>query len=159
MRLEWSLFVKLNPGAITQDCFVYFPYFVVISPWKRAWPFIWMNLNPFHQRMLCVKVGWNWLIGSREEDLKILSISLIYLPLEKGLALHSNKLNLLYLRMLSAKFVWNWPIGSREDIFKNFINDFWLLNYYLSLEKGMAPHFNKLESTWCIVPNFVEIGP
>ena len=51
-----------------------------------------------------------------------------------------------YLRMLSAKFGWNWPIGSGEEIFLNFINDFSLLNYYLSLEKGIAPHLNKLES-------------
>ena len=24
---------------------MYFRYFVIISPWKRAWPFIWTNLN------------------------------------------------------------------------------------------------------------------
>ena len=28
---------------------LYFHYFVIISPWKRAGPFIWTNLNPFHQ--------------------------------------------------------------------------------------------------------------
>ena len=76
LRVEWSLFVNWIP--ITQDCFVYFPYFVVISPLKRAWPFIWTNLNPFHQRMLCVKVDWNWLIGSWEEDFKILSMYFCY---------------------------------------------------------------------------------
>ena len=28
---------------------MYFRYLVIISPWKRAEPFIWMNLNPFSQ--------------------------------------------------------------------------------------------------------------
>ena len=29
--------------------------------WKRAWPFIWTNLNPLYLRMHCAKFGW---IGS-----------------------------------------------------------------------------------------------
>ena len=34
----------------------------IISPWKRAWPYIWTNLNPL--RMLCAKFGWNRPSGS-----------------------------------------------------------------------------------------------
>ena len=45
-----------------------FHYFVIISPWKRAGPFIWTKLNPLHSRMLCAKFGWYWLNGSGEED-------------------------------------------------------------------------------------------
>ena len=47
-----------------------FSYFIItgISPWKRAWPFIWTNLNSHHLRMLYAKFGWNMLSGSREED-------------------------------------------------------------------------------------------
>ena len=30
---------------------VYFCYFLIISPWKRAGPFIWTNLNPLHPRL------------------------------------------------------------------------------------------------------------
>ena len=75
---------------------MYFHYFVIISPWKRAGPFIWTNLNPLHPRMLCAKFGWNWLSGSGEEDFLILSMFFPYfcnyLPLEKGGALHLNKL-------------------------------------------------------------------
>ena len=29
---------------------LYFRYFVIISPWKTARPFIWTNFNPFHPR-------------------------------------------------------------------------------------------------------------
>ena len=47
---------------------MYFRYFVIISPWKRAWPFIWTHLNPVHLRMFCAKFGWNWPRGFAEED-------------------------------------------------------------------------------------------
>ena len=51
---------------------IYFHYFVIISPWKRAGPIFWTNLNPLHPRMLCAKFGWNWLCGSGEEDFLIM---------------------------------------------------------------------------------------
>ena len=47
---------------------MYFRYFIIISPWKRAGFFIWTKLNPLHPRMLCAKFGWYWLSGSGEED-------------------------------------------------------------------------------------------
>ena len=34
---------------------MYFCYFVIISPWKSAGPFIRRKLNPLHPRMLCDK--------------------------------------------------------------------------------------------------------
>ena len=34
-----------------------FPYYVIISPWKRAVPVISTNLNPLNPRMLCAKFG------------------------------------------------------------------------------------------------------
>ena len=30
---------------------MYCCFFVIISPWKRTWSFIWTNLNPLHPRM------------------------------------------------------------------------------------------------------------
>ena len=36
-----------------------FFFFVIISPWKRAGPFILTNLNSIHQIMLCAKFCWN----------------------------------------------------------------------------------------------------
>ena len=47
---------------------MYFRCFVIISPWKRAWPFIWTNLKFHNPRMLCVKFGWTWPVGSGDED-------------------------------------------------------------------------------------------
>ena len=58
-------------GSVEEDFKIlsmYFRYFVIISPWKRAGSFIWTNLNPLHPRMLCAKFGWKWLSGSGEED-------------------------------------------------------------------------------------------
>ena len=52
----------------------YFHYFVIISPWKRAWPFIWTKVNPHHPRMLCAKFSLNWLSGSGEEDENVKSL-------------------------------------------------------------------------------------
>ena len=43
---------------------MYFGYFLIISPWKRAEPFIWTNFIHFHLRMPCAKFGWKWLSGS-----------------------------------------------------------------------------------------------
>ena len=53
---------------------MYFHYFVIISPWKRAGPFIWTNLNPLHPRMLWTKFGWNWPCGTGEEDENVKSL-------------------------------------------------------------------------------------
>ena len=47
---------------------MYFHYYIIISPWKRAGPFIWTDLNPLHLRMLCAKFRWKWPSGSGEED-------------------------------------------------------------------------------------------
>ena len=47
---------------------IYFRFFVIISPWKRAEPFISTNLNSLLPRMLCAKFGgWNWNSVSEED--------------------------------------------------------------------------------------------
>ena len=96
---------------------MYFRYFVIISPWKRAGPFIWINLNPLHPRMLCAKFSWNWPSGSGEEDFLISSMFfpplfrtyVIISPWKRaGLFIWIN-LNPLYPRLLCANLV---EIGS-----------------------------------------------
>jgi hypothetical protein len=46
---------------------MYFYSFAIISPWRRAIPFIWTNLNPLHPRMICAKSCKNWSTFSGEE--------------------------------------------------------------------------------------------
>jgi hypothetical protein len=46
---------------------MYFYWFAIISPWRRAIPFIWTNLNPLPPRMIYAKSGPNWPCRSGEE--------------------------------------------------------------------------------------------
>ena len=101
--------------------FVYvFSLLRIISPWKKAGPFIWINLNPLHPRMLCAKFGWNWLSGSGEEDFLISSMYFRYFiiisPWKRVGPFIWTNLNPLHPRMLCAKFGWNWPSGSWEEV-------------------------------------------
>ena len=81
--------------------------------------FIWRNLNPLHPRMICAGIGWNWLIGSGEEDFLISSMYFHYFviisPWKRAGPIIWTNLNPLHPRMLCAKFGWNWPSGSGED--------------------------------------------
>ena len=129
MEKDVVLYLKKLEIPFTHGCFVprlveigpvvpkistmYFPYFVIFFPWKRLWPFILTKLHPFHPRMRCTKFGWNWAIGSREEDFKFCQCIFAfhnYLPLEN---IWTN-LNSLHKQMLCAKIGWNWPNGSGE---------------------------------------------
>ena len=98
---------------------MYFWYFVIISPCKRAGPFIWTNLNPLHPRMLCAKFGWNWPSGFGEGDFLISSMHFRYFviisPWKRAGPFIWTNLNPLHPRMLWAKFGWNWPCGSGEE--------------------------------------------
>ena len=57
---------------------MHFHYFVIISPWKRAGPFIWTNLNSLHPRMICAKFHWNWPSGTGVKNFLISSIYFCY---------------------------------------------------------------------------------
>ena len=100
---------------------MYLHYFVIVSPWKKVWPFIWTNINLLHPRMLCAKFGWNWPSGFGEEDFLISSMYFRYFVIISpwigtGPFIWTN-LNPLHPRMLCAKFGWNWPSGFGEEDF------------------------------------------
>ena len=58
-RLVFSLFHNYLPILSMDFC-----YFLIISPWKRAWPFIKIKLTSFYPKMICAKFGWNSPSGS-----------------------------------------------------------------------------------------------
>ena len=104
--------------------YMYFPYFVIISPWKKVVPFIWMNLNSHHPRMNCATFSWNWPSGS-EDFLNFVNVFSLYpnnLPLEEVRALHLNKLESPSpkdsLCQVCLKLAWwygtTWAFGSGE---------------------------------------------
>ena len=113
--LNWS------SGSWEEDLIssMYFCYFVIISPWKRAGPFIWTNLNPLHPRMHCAKFGWNWPSGSGEKDffnfVNVFLLFVIISPWKRVGPFMWTNLNPIYPRMQCAKFGWNWPSGSGEE--------------------------------------------
>ena len=83
--------------------------------------FIWSHLNPLHPRMLCAKIGWIWLSGSREENffnfLNVYCYFVITSP-GKGWALQWTNFNSLYPRMYCDKFGWIGPVVLEKKIFK-----------------------------------------
>ena len=105
VKFDWNW-----PSGSREEDFLnssmYFCNFVILTPWKRAEPFIWTNLNPLYPRMLCAKFGWNWPSGAGEDDFSNLLMYFrnlvnnfvnVFLqfrnshPLEKGRALYLNK--------------------------------------------------------------------
>ena len=48
----------------------HFLIFVIISPLKRAWPFIWTNLTSHYPSIICIKYDWIRPAGSGEERKK-----------------------------------------------------------------------------------------
>ena len=94
---------------------MYFHHYVIISPWKRAGPFIWTHLNPLHVRMLCTKFGWNWLRRRFFNFVNVFSLFCNYFPLEKDKALHMYKLEFPSPKDGCSKFGWNWLSGFEED--------------------------------------------
>ena len=116
--------VKIGSVVLEKKIFKFrqciFAICVIISPWKRAGPFIWTNLNPHHPRMLCVKFGWNWLSGSGEEDFWISSMYfrhfLIISPWKRPGSHMWTTLNPLYPRMLCAILVEIGPVVVKNNL-------------------------------------------
>ena len=91
---------------------MYFRFFIIISPWKKGGPFIWINLNPLHPGMLCAKFFLNWHVALKKilNFFNVFSLFHNYLPLQKGVVFQLNK-----LESLSTKD-WNGLSGSGEDL-------------------------------------------
>ena len=70
-RIMCTKFDWIWPASAAEEDFkqflAYFYSFAIISPWKRAIPFILTNLNPLPPKMSCAKFGLNWPSGSGEE--------------------------------------------------------------------------------------------
>ena len=121
-------------------------YFGIISTWRKAWTFIWINMNLLYARMPCTMFGRNWpSVLEKKIFNKILHFR-YYLPLEKDVTIHLNKLEslpskdaLCYVCLKLAKQFW-------KRICLINLNRNLLFRYYFPLEKGVALHLNKLES-------------
>ena len=81
-----KIWIPFSEG-FTQRCFVpslvetgpvflekktmYFCYFVIISPWKRVWPFILTNFNSLYRGIFSAKFIWNWASGFASSHIKV----------------------------------------------------------------------------------------
>jgi hypothetical protein len=122
----------------------YFYIFVIISPLKRTWPFIWTNLNSPYPRIICIKNDWIRPAGSGEEFFFNLLFR-YYLPLEKGYSLGLNKLespspkdDLCQIWLKLAQWFWRGRFLNDPILFLHFCD-------YLPFEEDLALYLNKLE--------------
>ena len=145
---------------------MYFCYFVINPPWKKAGPFIWKKLetplpkNAYWQVWLKLA---QWL--RRRRYFNFVNIVLLfrnYLPLEMEGALHLNKLEFLspkdaFCKVWLKLVQWFW----RRRFFFRFLQFIFSISWLSPPGKGQGPSF---EQTWipftqeCLVPSLVEIG-
>ena len=91
-RMLFTEFCQNEPSDSGEDFknfSMYFRMFVIISHWRRAWPFIYTNVNSCHPRILCARFGWNW-PEVLEKIFRFVNIFTLFynnVPLEKGVAL------------------------------------------------------------------------
>ena len=144
---------------------MYFRYFLIISPWKRAGPSFEQTWIPISQGCFVPSLVEIGPVVLEKKIFKIgqciFAISFLS-PLRKG---RGPSLEQTWIpitqRMLCAKFGWNWLSGFGEEDFLILLMYFSLFRNYLPLEKGGAFSF---EETWihftqgCFVQSFVEIG-
>ena len=126
-----------------------FYIFVITSPLKRTWPFIWTNLNPLHPRIICTKFDWFWLAGSGEEyiffNFSVFLLFRHYLPLETGYPLPLNRFKsplpkdgLCQVWSKSAQWFWRRKLLNEPSRFLHFCD-------YLPFEEDLVLYLNKLE--------------
>ena len=149
---------------------IYFRYFVIISPWKRAGPTYLNKLeSPSHLDALCQvwwKLGeWFWtrsfFLYRKFFFFFFFLLFRNYLSLIKGGALIWTKLNPLHSRMLCARLGWNWQSGSGEEDFFKFPQCILAFCKKEKTRKGLDSSFEQnwiLFTQGCLVLSLVEIG-
>jgi hypothetical protein len=122
---------------------------VIISPLNTTWSFIWTNLYFLYPRIIWINFDWIWLASSGEDDLnKIFSVFLLfcyYLPLERDIPLHLNKLESHPQRWFVPSLIKIGPVVLEKMILKDPI-PFLHFCDYLPFEEDLVLYFNKRES-------------
>jgi hypothetical protein len=127
----------------------HFYIFVIVSPLKRTWPFIWTNLNSLHRkRISCASLIKFGLLALEKKIFhffqSIFFLFCYYLPLERGNPLCLNKRGIIPpkddLCQVSLKLAkWFW---------RRFLNDpipFLYFCDYLPFEEDLSLYVNNVE--------------
>ena len=129
---------------------MYFRYFVIITPWKRAGPFIWKKINPHYPRMLFTKFGWNWFSGYGEEDIFFNFVNVFcYIVVISPWKRAGPSFEQTWIPITQGWFVPSLveigSVVSAEKIFL-FRQCIFIFRNYLPLEKGVVLYLNRIES-------------
>ena len=145
--------VEISPAVLEEEIFKFVNVFLLFRyylPLKKGGPLHGNKLESSSHKDALPQV-WlklaQWFLRRRFFNfINVYSLFHYYFPLEKGRALHLNKLEtpspkgaLCQVWLILAKWFW------RRKYFY-FVNVYLLFHSYLPLEKGMALHLNKLES-------------
>ena len=121
-----SSLVEIGPVVLEKKIFkmllMYFCYFVMISPWKRVWPFIWTNLNSLYPRMKSKmlkiykrmdrqtddvrQLTWAFSSGElkiQEINKTLCTVHYSILPLKQGLPSRAAASDTLWLKAMSIR--------------------------------------------------------
>jgi hypothetical protein len=83
----WFVPSLVKIGPVVLEIFKWpHPIFVIISPLKRTWPFIWTNLNSLLPRIICTKFDWIWTPGSEDLNFQCVFTLSLLSPLGEGLS-------------------------------------------------------------------------
>ena len=140
---------------------MYFRYFIIISPWKRMVPFIWI-WTPSPKNAFAM---FGFRIGSVVLEKKIFKFRQCifsiknYLPLEKGGALHLDKLEspspkdaLCQVLLKLAQWFW----GRRFFLISTMYFPYFVIIFHW---KRAGPLLWIPLTQGCFVASLVEIGP
>ena len=108
------LFEKFGWNWFYRRRFLNFCYFVIISPWKRAGPFVWINFTKGWFVLSIIEIGW-LVLERKIFKLVNLHYFIIISPWKRAWPFICTNLNPLHPKILCAKFGWNWPSGSGEE--------------------------------------------
>ena len=136
-------------------------YFVIVYPLERVLSFIWINLNPLHPRMFCVKCSWIWpSVSGKDSLIKISSMYLsfiishwrygpsfeqIWIPFTYGLSPVWLKLVIGFGECIFCYFIMSPLIKARPFISTNLNSICAMYFFYITI---ISPSLLKMWSFW-----------
>ena len=127
---------------------MYICFYVFISPWKKAGPFIWTTWNPLTQKCIEPSLVENWPSCSGEEHfshfVKVFYYFVLISSWKRAGPAFEQPWILFTQRVFVLSLVKIGQVVLEKQIFI-FVTIFLLFHYYISLEKGATLHLSKLE--------------
>lgn len=106
-QLFWRWKKKIKRGKHIFNVILLFHHYFLMGN-GIIMSFIWADLNPFHQRMLLAKIGWNWTCGCGDITLLFINVLVFIFIISDNI--------FIWKRALS--FIWNktWILFTHECV-------------------------------------------